>query len=773
MKAARSLALFAALLLPATAADAAWTDAAWREASLQQAKNIISTWQHEAQGVAAELAKLPDHCVQDVVLPEEEEGEDTVISCGGAMLFDTASHNIVYEGGVTLRDPRLKMEAARRLFVRLPENELTDKREAARQTIEEALPENTPKPRDIRAEEAEPQDNGSAFELPAGMAPLFIRTTDAVVDAENNHIIFYTPCAGNLLSLSSGENSVEILPDEDNGASIVADADGNITLAGASIVAVWVDDRQQRTELRVEGGSLCYNAAEHSVALTGKATLSRPAGTVCCTKQLMVRLQGEHEVKEDVAFLQQFSSISVKGVAAVHAEGGVEMSVAAAEGQPASSLRSEVLDYDAETGLCSLSGEECELDYAGQYSLQGAQSIVLSPDGALTLEGRELSGRYERPAEDGEGTLVGSFRTGGLITLTPKGDHAEVALPQGITASDPEADFSCTGELTATLLPTEGTEVPQVQGSKLNLALLRFRTLDRASATGGILARRYTAETHQETAHLQAERAEFDLSHNGAELFGTPATPILAAFNGNTLEATPDGDRSPHLIFSAEGDAELRGGMITASFTDEKQGTITARCAHALRLIRAENRLETEGAAEFRAEEGLLTTNGPLHALLVPAAEPETGHGFRFPYSGIREAATEQGGTMQSTKGSMQCDGRIRVTLDPDAADNGMGGVQTAEAQGHVAIAGKDASGRLIRATGDRLSLDGTTGEKMLSGGRVTLSDGNITHIASGAGAAVRIDARNNASVRGAQHTTTVNRIREQIEEQIQKKEKP
>ena len=772
MKASRSLALFAALLLPAAAADAAWTDAAWRDAALQQAKNITSTWAHEAHGVAAEIAKIPEEYVQGATLPEEEEGEDTVISCGGAMLFDTASHNIVYSGGVSLCDPRLKMNASRRLFVRLPESELSDKRDTARRTIEEALPENAPKPRDIRDEAAEPQDNGSAFELPAGMERLFIRTTDAVVDAENNHLILYTPCAGNLLSLSSGENSVELLPDEDRGASIVADADGNITLVGASIVAVWVDDKQQRTELRVEGGSLCYNAAEHSVALTGKATLSRPEGTICCTKQLLIRLQGEHEVKEDAAFLQQFSALSVKGIAAVHAEGGVEMSAAAAEGQPASSLRGEVLDYDAETGLCSLSGGECELDYAGQYSLQGAQRIVLSPDGALTLEGRELSGRYERPAEDGEGSLVGSFRTGGLITLTPKGDHAEVSLPQGITASDPEADFTCTGELTATLLPAEGVSAPQVAESKLNLALARFRTLDRATACGGITAHRYTADTHQETAHLLAERAEFDLSHSGAELFGTPQTPILAAFNGNTLEATPDGDRSPHLIFSAEGDAELRGGMITASFTDEKQGTVTARCAHALRLIRAENRLETEGAAEFRAAEGILTTNGALRALLIPAADAGEARRFRIPYTGIREAYTEQGGTVQSTKGSMQCDGRISVSLNPDAADNGMGGVQAAEACGHVAIAGKDSSGRLIRATGDRLTLDAATGEKMLSGARVTLTDGNITHTASGAGAAVRIDARNNASVRGAQHTTTVNRIREQIEEQIQKKEK-
>lgn len=771
MKATRALALLT-LLLPA--AHGAWTDGAWREQALQQAQRIIATWQHEARGVQHEFT---EHGVNEAETTAdssaEETGEDTVITCDTAMLFDTESHNIVYVGHVRLSDPRLKLHAAGRLFIRLPENELSDKQEEARQSLEEALPDGHQKDSNpAPAATVETEDSASAFSLPEGMETICMAAADAVVDAENNHILLFSPAGGMPISVESGANKLTITPAADAAAHILADEDGNITLVGQDITAVWVDEKQQRTELRVQGGSLCYNAAEHAVALTGQCTLHSPQGDVRCAEQLLVRLQGEHAAKENPDFLQQFAGLSVKGIAAVHAEGGVEAATFAGEQTPASSLRGEVLDYDAETGLCSLSGSDCKLTYGGQYSLKGAQRIVLSPDGALTLEGNALSGTYQRPSENGETALTGNFRTGGLITITPKGDHAEVCLPQGITAADPEADFTCTGELTATLLPAEGVNIPHAGDSKLNLALARFRTLDRAAANGGVIAHRYTADTHQETASLQAERAEFDLSHRAAELFGTAESPILAFFNGNKLEATPDADTPPHLFLSAEGDAELRGGMIAAAFTDEKQGTITARCAHALRLIRAENKLETEGAAEFRAAEGILTTKGPLRALLTTAETAETGKGFRLPYTGIREASTELGGTVQTTKGSLQCSGPIRVTMDSTAADNKMGGLQTASAEGNVAIAGKDSTGRLIRATGDRLTLDAATGEKVLSGSRVTLSDGNNTHTAAGGNAAVRIDARNNATIRGAAHTTTVNRIREQMEQQQQKKKK-
>lgn len=760
------LALLSLLMLPAAGAAEAWYHRAWPEQTLQHAQRILGTWAHEAQGVTRELEgmDMPETATDE---PEDAAAEgETVITCKGAMLFDAASNNIVYVGGVRLSDPRLSLQAADRLFIRLPEREVTQKQEEARQSVNKLTQD---APQTVEKQSTDEREPMTA--LPKGMQQLHLSVQDAVVDTEANHLILFSPAGADAIVLESGGNKLTVTPAADRPAHLLADADGNITVVGADIRAEWTDEQQRRAELHVSGGSLCYNAAEHALALTGACTLHHPSGDISCGRSLLVRLQGEHTVAEDAAFLQQFAKLSVTGLAAAHAEGGVK-AAAASEGEcPRAELCGETLDYDAESGLCALTGEQCSLSYNGQYTLTGAQSITLTPEGVLRVEGRELAGTYVRPNE-GEGEPIeGSFRTGGLITLTPEGEHATVCLPQGISAEDAAASFSCTGELTATLLPEAGAAAPSVANSKLNLALLRFRSLDHAAACGDVLARRRDPATGAETGFLQAERAEFDLTHRAAELFGTQEKAIVAHYNGNRLEATPDGDALPHLSFSAEGDAELRGGLITATLHDEKNGTLTARCAHALRLLRAQNRLETDGAAEFRAEEGVLITNDSLYALLVPdeTAAAQEGGMMRFPYKGVREAATDKGGSVQTTKGSMQCAGPIRVTMDSESADAKMGGLRTVSAEGHVMLAGKDPSGRLIRAAGDRLSLDAASGMKVLSGSRVTLEDAYNTHTATGPNAAVRIDAKNSATITGATHSTTVKRIREQIDKQTKK----
>lgn len=761
MRPALPLALLALLLLPSKGTEEAWHTRSWPAQTLQHAQHIIATWAHEAQGVTHELDGMEIPQAPSPAVQEETAADDTLITCDGAMLFDAASNNIVYVGDVRLSDPRLSMHASGRLFIRLPEREVEQKQEAARHSVSK-LAQDTPQ----TAEKRSTDEQAPMAALPEGMQQLHLSVQDAVVDTEANHLILFSPAGGAPLVLESGSNKLTVTPAPDCPAHLLADAEGNVSIVGADIRAEWTDEQQRRATLHVCGGSLCYNAAEHALALTGDCTLHHPSGDIHCGRSLMVRLQGEHTVPEDAAFLQQFSKLSVTGLAGVHAEGGV--SAAAPE---TGELCGETLDYDAESGLCALKGEQCHLSYNGQYTLTGAQSITLTPEGELRVEGRELAGIYTRPSEGDDKPLIGSFRTGGLITLTPEGEHATVRLPQGISAQDAAAAFSCTGELTATLLPDDKAAVPGVAHSKLNLALLRFRNLDHAAASGNVLARRCDPATGTETGFLQAERAEFDLTHRAAELFGTHEKAIVANYDGNRLEATPDGDALPHLSFSAEGDAELRGGLITATLHDEKNGTLTARCSHALRLLRAQNRLETDGAAEFRAEEGVLVTNDSLYALLVPddEAAAQEGSMLRFPYKGIREAATDKGGSVQTTKGSMQCEGPIRVTMDSESADAKMGGLRTVSAEGKVMLAGKDPSGRLIRATGDRLTLDAESGMKVLSGARVTLEDAYNTHTAGGPNAAVRIDAKNSATITGATHSTTVKRIREQIDKQTKK----
>ena len=92
--------------------------------------------------------------------------------------------------------------------------------------------------------------------------------------------------------------------------------------------------------------------------------------------------------------------------------------------------------------------------------------------------------------------------------------------------------------------------------------------------------------------------------------------------------------------------------------------------------------------------------------------------------------------------------------------------LQEVTARGRVRLAGKDANGKLVRADGDRLDFDHASGNIYLRGSQVTLRDANNTHTASGSGACVTIDSKDNVRIYGERQTTTANRIHQQIDSQ-------
>jgi lipopolysaccharide export system protein LptA len=146
--------------------------------------------------------------------------------------------------------------------------------------------------------------------------------------------------------------------------------------------------------------------------------------------------------------------------------------------------------------------------------------------------------------------------------------------------------------------------------------------------------------------------------------------------------------------------------------------------------------------------------------------------GLRFNYTGIKEATTNSGCTVQTDTGSMQNSGAVRLLMDTEqkGTDKMLGSIKYATAYGNVAVAGKDKSGRLLRATGDKLTVDAKTGKKILSGKEVFLEDLHNTHKASGKGAAIIIDADNNATITGEEHTSYATEIRKQLNEQKKQK---
>ena len=96
--------------------------------------------------------------------------------------------------------------------------------------------------------------------------------------------------------------------------------------------------------------------------------------------------------------------------------------------------------------------------------------------------------------------------------------------------------------------------------------------------------------------------------------------------------------------------------------------------------------------------------------------------------------------------------------------DNPRDLLQKAVAWGRVRLAGKDAKGKLMRADGEQLDFDHATGNIYLRGSQVSLMDANNIHTASGPGACITIDPKNNVHIYGQRQTTTANRIHQQID---------
>lgn len=780
------LALGAPLLAAAVPSPA---DAPWLAAAVEQSHGIVSAWQKETRNIDDEFALLEvDYPTYDAAavddLPDSPNG-DTVAVCEGGLLFDALHYDLVYLHHVRLRDDRLHLRARNRLFLRLQERKVENSRDELEQQAQKAA-----------VSGAHPGlleksvGNGCAESCTETVSPapviaeepLEIRTFDAVADAQNNCIILYAPAGKGGISLDNGKNHLRVAEVAEGAAMVLADGDGNILLQGGALDMEWTDDHGGVTRLHSMGGLAYYRAADSTLVLPGAVELARPDGTFSCTDSLVLRLeQGEKPVEPKKGFMQQFAQLHPTGVAALTARGQVRLHRVAENREQ--TLEGDALSFNAETGECRLSGTLCRLK-DGAYMLESDKGIELKPNGDLTLLGHTPRGAYERASQKKENApLCGTFEA--FAPLHFCAETRTVSTASGFRMSDAEADFSCTGAVEVQLSARgEAPDLGEMAG-KLNLAVAACGEPETLHVAGAVTARLKDAATGAVTGYLTGETLTADLRTGAALLAGTAERNAVAEMDGNHLEATAGGEVVvPSLQISENGDVTLNGDSIETTLKTG-QGTATAHCRTMLKLVRETDTLETGSGAEFVSDEARVMTNGPLFAHLVreaempadetrPAAEQEHRAKFaqlRFNYKGIESARTEQGGTVQTTKGSMQCTGLMSLTMDPDAKDSKMAGVKTAQATGNVAVAGKDGSGRLIRATGDVLTLDAATGMKVLTGSRVTLSDAYNTHIASGAGAAVRIDEKNNARITGASHSTTATHLQEQINKQQKKKD--
>lgn len=740
--------LWALTALPGTAAVTIPAPA------VEQAQRLQDAWLAETKGVEKEFEQLelpypgePQNA--DDTLPENPNG-DAVAVCDGGLLFNADNYDLVYLNNVRLAEPRLHLRAAHRFYVRL-------RQATARKTGKDAQKEADAVSKggslSITPEKAE--QRVEAVTAPALQQPIGLRTHDAVADTEGNFLLLYSPDAARDIELTYGGNRLVLRPSAQRAASALADAGGNILLRAASLEAQWTDEKGELTRLTAENDVTAYfDAAESRLLLPGRVLIQRGEDEIRCEAGLSLRLRLHRPQKQQKDFLAAFMGLRMEGVEELCAE-----QVQARYGT--CRVSGDRLVFRPETGDGMVEGKGV-LTYGGNRV--SAERLTLLPNGDMLLTG-EPRGTYERPEQGREAPLVGEFQASAELRFCAA--DGTIRTEKGLHMKDEGMEFRCTGPVVLTLAEKEGAEEPKLprQAGRLNVAAARYQDIRALSAAGDVTAFRYDPATQTLTGHLEAERLEADWLTGELQLTGTPNRSVTLQMEKNMLEALPDGTTPANLHLAANGDVELRGEHLRASL-QTAQGEVKAHCRELLRLDRSTDTLVTGSETEFRAPQAIVTTKGPLTAHLAAADTPRSRN-ERWPqhhlsYKGADRARTEQGGTVQTTKGSMECSGLIELEMQPGATGEALSGLKTARASGSVAVAGRDSSGRLVRATGDTLLLN-AQGEKILTGNRVTLSDENNSHTASGAGAAVRIDARNNARITGAHHTTTATNIPSQI----------
>ncbi len=706
-------------------------------------------------------------------MPDAQQGHSVAVSDGG-LFFDAANSRLVYLRNVRLNDEHLKLRAANRLYIQLPKEETQDNAsEVAEQTYNPT--ETAPAQQSQKAEEPK---KSSSSELP----PLTVDVIayDALVDSVNNRMVFTSGPGVNKLMFRLGDNELVLTQAEGARACLLADEQGNLLLEAPDIRMQWRADDGTLSSFHTTGGRVLYHAASHALVLEGPVEASYRDGesTLRCSGPLCATLKPQDgaPARKAEGFMGQFAAMSFGGVAAASATGNVQLT--SRTGGQQMSVSGDALYYNGLTGAVELPGTPCILSYGdgGRNSLQTDGAFLLTPDGDIHFKGTgSIEGVYERPSRTkGAAPLQGT-----LSAVAPLSFHAATGTvtTRALSCRDAEMSFSCTGEVALALAPRTAEELaeanlpPREKVGMLNLALARYNGVNFVKALGQVRAEVLEpGSLSTQEASLSASELVADLRTGEVKLTGEDETASISG-RSYALSGTAGAGFPASVHLKPNGDIEVRGSRVTCALPGEK-GMTTLTCSDRALLSREPRSLSLGPGARLQSPDGIVTTNGALQAVLAASHKPARPLSPRFPqlsynFSGLESAETFEGATVRSAQGSLQCSQHLSILMLPPGSSerSQLGGIRSAIATGRVLVAARDNSGRVVRASGDRLSVNGTTGEKRLTGSRVVLEDARNRHEASGSGAAVVIDARNNARITGERHTTSATGIRTQVEE--------
>ena len=729
-------------------------------------------------------------------MPEAPAGQSAVVADGG-LLYDNTRSTLSYIGNVRLNDERVQLRAAYRLYVRLPERGKNTAEpttttaappaaEAAKAPAAKA-PAAAHKPGAGKAATPAAPAAKPTAEPPAPQAaepPAHITTENASVDLVDSRLMLEGRSATPSLTITRGSDSLSMERNADGSvATVYAGSLGDILLLGRNITLNWSDAEGGHWRLVVTSGPVYYSAARHCLVALGESQLTSPRYSMQALRALYIVLTPEESApgtRRDP--FSSFTTARFKDIDYICAYGSVRLSSAAAAGAAPSVLRGEALRYDAASGECRIIGEPCTLEY-GSNTMQAPGAITLLGNGDALITAPTISGTYERPfattPQAPAATTRGTYKAPGPANYDAQRNC--ITLPRGISAVDEHGAFSCTGRVVAYLAPRPGAKAPKAPrpGMRMpNLALASQGGISRITAEGQVRLRSDASATTP-AYRLESDTLEADLSIGTASLRTGSGRRIFVRYGDYllTAQSPQSGEAEAHLL--SNGDLRIAAAQVHATIPGE-DGPTKVDCTESLVLQRAKNLLTLGPASCLRSPAAIFTARAPLSALLeegapgtAPAGPAKFPH-LSYNYTGLRRVDTPSGGTLRTTQASLECEGAIAFELKPGARPQGSADarsiIRTASARNRVQVAGKDADGRLMRASGDRLDFDSASSNFYLRGSSVTLVDEYNSHTASGRGACITVDPHNNVYITGEHHVTTASQVHRQMEERKKQK---
>lgn len=753
----------------ALAADAISDEAAACEARLQSLVEQSERTQREA----LEFGPIPRVPFDPAVPLPPTRPRESAAAADGGLFFDNNASTLTYFGNVRLRDARLHLRAANRLFLLFPADGKQKAEDEALGTQQE------PKPtKESKAPNNSPTAGGERESVPPPAEekiPLSVVAVNAAADLRGGRVALEGRGNGDpSLMISRGEG--RMLLHRQGGkesAKVYADELGNVLMRGGKLEADWKDSVGECWHLVCNGEFALYRAAERELVFRGDTVVTTPHGTLHCSRLLRVFFTSAAAVSAQTSPIitdrkpfSQFEDMQLREVNYIVAEGEASLVVPSHRGRPASRVAGETLRYSVVSGECSVYGNNSTISF-GENVLTTDDKIHLRSNGDIEVSGDKISGRYQRPVSEksNQQMLVGSYRTTGPVTYTAV--TQTIFLPKGLDARDDVASFHCAGECRVTLMPRADTGETRAKGQP-NLAIARTDGFREVQAEGDVVMH-CDASSSSPICDVHADFACLNLQVGTALFRSKPGRPVDARYGDYALAAQCSNAEVSCLQVLSNGDLLARGERVEASLPSEGE-TLHATCAEELRLRREIGVLLMARDARIETPDGIMTSRGTLEAELVAGNRVDEKKTVKqyphlsYSFTGLHKIKTHKGGTLRTAQVSMQCEGDIIVEIDPNAKHGAdRSNIRSALATDQVRLASKDASGRLMRADGDRLFLDPTTKNIILTGSTVRVQDEFNIHSASGPGARITVDPKNNMRISGARQTTHAVRIREQI----------